>query len=144
VIDGSRVAAALGCRLDAEAALHRHRHALTERHVSLRPSADGMAWLSALLPLREAVTAWKHLTQTADTARASGDERTRGQLMADTLTDRLLARNSHDQVHPDVRLHLVMTDIDLTTGTGVAWLEGEPLPGGVIDDLLARASVSLR
>ena len=40
---------------DPAAAVARHRKAVDERHTSLRPAADGMVRLSALLPLSEGV-----------------------------------------------------------------------------------------
>ncbi|MHA7269169.1 HNH endonuclease [Arthrobacter sp. HLT1-20] len=61
----------------------------SERCVTLRPAADGMTYLSALLPLRQGVTVLKTLTQIADSARAKGEARGKGQIMADALVHRL-------------------------------------------------------
>ncbi|WP_287932289.1 DUF222 domain-containing protein [Arthrobacter sp.] len=76
-------------RLEPEVFTKRREKAVTERHVSLRPAADGMTLLSALIPLKHGVTILKTLTRAADTATAAGDERGRGQLMADALIHRL-------------------------------------------------------
>lgn len=92
----AREAAALGYSLDAAAAVNRRRLAETQRTVTLRPAPDQMTWLSALLPLRDGVAAWKALTQAADESRAAGDTRGRGQIMADTLTARVLTGAVHD------------------------------------------------
>ncbi|MGA7205512.1 MAG: DUF222 domain-containing protein [Specibacter sp.] len=75
--------------LEPEAFVRRLEKAETERYVSLRPAADGMTLLTALLPLRQGVRILATLTRIADTAAASGDERGKGQLMADTLIHRL-------------------------------------------------------
>ena len=44
-----------------------------------------MSQLSALLPVKDGVAVWAVLSREADRARAAGDERSRGQIMADTL-----------------------------------------------------------
>lgn len=76
---------ALVYRLDPEAPVRRAAKAASERYVSLRPAPDTMAWLSALLPVDQGVTAYAALVRTADRARAAGDDRSRGQVMADAL-----------------------------------------------------------
>ncbi len=72
-------------RLDALSVVTRNRRAENERRVSIRPAPDTMAYLTALLPVRQAVAVQVTLSRAADAARSSGDERGRGQLMADTL-----------------------------------------------------------
>ncbi|MDO6145615.1 HNH endonuclease, partial [Paenarthrobacter aurescens] len=73
----------------------------SERMVSLRPAPDTMTYLTALLPVAQGVAVYKALTQAADSARSSGDAGsggasgsgsavpTRGQVMADTLVERI-------------------------------------------------------
>lgn len=78
-------------RLDARSVVERARRAETQRCVTLRPAPDAMAYLTALLPVRDAVTAHVALTRAAEAARQSGDPRSRGQLMADTLVAALAA-----------------------------------------------------
>lgn len=85
-----REAAKLGYELDADASVNRRLHAETQRTVTLRPAPDQMTLLSALLPLRDGVAVWKALSTTADSSKAAGDERSRGQIMADTLTSHVL------------------------------------------------------
>jgi hypothetical protein len=79
-------------RLDAEAVTARRRKAESERRVSIRPAPDTMVWLTALLPVAEGVAAYAALTRGADSARAAGAPRTKGQVMADELVDRILGR----------------------------------------------------
>jgi hypothetical protein len=49
-----------------------------------------MSRLSAELPVATGVAVFKTLSDAADSARAAGDRRTRGQVMADTLVARVL------------------------------------------------------
>ena len=101
-------------RLDPHAVTKRASKAANDRHVTLRPAPDTMTWLGALLPAREGVAAYAALSKAADTARATGDERSRGQLMADTLVERLTGQAAADAV--PVEVHLVMTDQTLLAG----------------------------
>ena len=82
--------------LDPHAALDRHRQAADQRHTSIRPAPDGMARLSALVPLAEGIAVHATLSRAADRARAAGDPRTRGQVMADTLVDSVLSQVGAD------------------------------------------------
>jgi hypothetical protein len=66
-----------------------------------------MAYLTALLPVAQAVAVYHALTRHADTARAAGDPRTRAQLMADTLVDRTTGTPGGIT---GVEIQLVMTD----------------------------------
>jgi hypothetical protein len=48
-----------------------------------------MCYLTALLPVYEGVAVHAALTRHADTSRSDGDPRSRGQLMADALVERI-------------------------------------------------------
>src|SRR5690625_3511101 len=76
-------------RLDPHSIVRRAARAEQERFVSIRPAPDTMAYLTALLPVAQAVAAHTALSAAADSACAAGDERGRGQVMADTLVSRL-------------------------------------------------------
>jgi hypothetical protein len=95
-------------RLDPYAFTARAAKAATERCVTLRPAPDTMTWLTALLPVAQGVAAYASLAKAADTARASGQDRPRGQVMADTLVERLTGQATTDAVPLEV--NLVMTD----------------------------------
>ncbi|MFP5312336.1 MAG: HNH endonuclease, partial [Actinomycetes bacterium] len=75
--------------------------------VSLRPAPDTMTYLTALLPAARGVAAYAALTRDADAARASGDTRSRGQVMADTLVERVTGTPGGVA---GVEIQLVMTD----------------------------------
>lgn len=88
-------------RLDPASVVARRRRAESERHVGLRPAPDTMSRLSALLPVTTGVAVYGALVGAADSARAQGDPRSRGQVMADTLVARVLgsdARSSEPAV----------------------------------------------
>jgi hypothetical protein len=67
-----------------------------------------MTYLSGLLPVAQGVAAFAALSRHADTLRAAGDHRTRGQIMADTLVERVTGQTTATAV--PVEIQLVMTD----------------------------------
>ena len=113
--DRSLVAAARAAayRRDPRSVTERAAHAATERHVSLRPAPDTMAYLTALLPVTAGVAVYKALTGHADTLRAAGDPRGRGQLMADALVERTTGTPGGIT---GVEIQLVITDRTLFQG----------------------------
>ncbi|UKA66689.1 HNH endonuclease [Arthrobacter sp. FW306-05-C] len=134
---------AAACRRDPASVARRAAHAVTERSVSLRPAPDTMTYLTALLPVSQGVAAYAALNRDADTLRSAGDERSRGQVMADTLVERITGIPGGIS---GVEVQLVMTDHTLLQadpeparlpGYGTipaAWartiaLTGEPAPG---------------
>jgi hypothetical protein len=98
----------LGYRLDPHGYLSRIGAAEAERRVTLRPAPEVMARLTALLPVAQGVAAWAALRRDAEQARAAGDPRTLGRVMADTLVARLTGQAGADAV--PVEVALVMTD----------------------------------
>ncbi len=78
---------------DPAAAVARRARAEAERRVSLRPAPDVMSQLSVLLPVRDGVAVFATLDRVADTLVAAGDGRSRDQIRADTLVDRVLGRD---------------------------------------------------
>jgi hypothetical protein len=155
-------------RLDPHAVVDRSRRAESGRNVTLRPAPDTMSYLTGLLPVAQGVACYAVLTRAADTARAAGDPRTRGQVMADTLVTALGATTSStsttdasaaaaagvapssDPAGPagSVSVQLVMTDRTLLAGDDEpAFLLGYGIvPAGWARDLLrnTQADVFLR
>ena len=154
---------------DREAFTKRLHKAESERHVNLKPVADGMAELKALLPLKHGVAVLKTLTAVAESARNAGDKRTKGQLMADVLTHRLCRHlpcdgeaqaGPADQRDPagqaaavansdcltagsaDIHLDLIMTDRALFDGAAdPAVLTGySPIPGPAGRELVLNSA----
>ncbi len=121
-------------RRDPRSVLGRAGRAAAERTVSLRPAPDTMTYLTALLPVAQGVAVYAALTRAADSARASGGPGpcgaggwrsgssdgagsgvvpTRGQLMADTLVERITGTPGGIT---GINLDLVMTDRTLFQG----------------------------
>jgi hypothetical protein len=106
-------AKAAAYRRDPRSVAQRASHAATERTVSLRPAPDTMTYLTALLPVAQGVAAYAALTRTADSARSSGDPRSRGQVMADALVEGVTGTPGGVT---GINLDLVMTDRTLFQG----------------------------
>ena len=125
-------------RVDAQAVVERARIAESQRRVSLRPAPDTMCHLTATLPVAQGVAALAALTKAADSARANGDERTRGQLMADALVARLTGREAADDVPLEVQV--VIGDRALLAGDDTpAHVPGYgPVPARWARDLISR------
>ncbi|WP_411374725.1 HNH endonuclease [Arthrobacter sp. MPF02] len=100
-------------RRDPRSVAKRASHAVNERTVSMRPAPDTMARVTALLPVAEGVAVYAALSKEADTLRATGDERGKGQIMADTLVKR--ATGIEGGVS-SIEIQLVMTDRTLLQG----------------------------
>ena len=140
--------AAAAARLDPASVVERRRRAEADRHVTLRPAPDTMTRLSALLPVKDGVAVLAVLTNAADAARAVGDPRSRGQVMADTLVDRVLERSRDADAHAPssstgvgVDLGLVMSDASLFGHSDdPAHLTGYgPIPAELAREIMADA-----
>jgi hypothetical protein len=130
-------------RLDPRGYTERASAAAADRHVSLRPAPDTMARLGSLMPVQQGVACYAALNRAADTAIASGDTRNRGQIMTDTLVERVLQQQSADAV--PVEVNLVMTDTslfapDAAGGNEPALLDGEPIPAPIARALVLDAA----
>ena len=100
---------AVAYELDPRSVVARAEAAARGRRVSVRPAPGAMAYLSALLPVKEAVAVYAALHHAADTARTQpGEHRGRGQVMADTLVQRVTGLPDPAQV--PVEIHVVVTD----------------------------------
>ncbi len=101
-------------RLDPAAVVRRNRKAESERSVSLRPAPDTMSYLTGALPVAQGVACWASLLQAVAAAQAAGDERSKGQIMADTMVERLTGQRRADEA--PITVHVVMSDSSLFGG----------------------------
>jgi Domain of unknown function (DUF222)/HNH endonuclease len=104
----ARVAAAaktIAYRLDPQAVVDRAAKAETERTVTIRPAPETMTYLTALLPVAQGVSVYAALRREADTC---GDGRSRGQVMADTLVERVTGRSA--AAATPIAVNLVLSD----------------------------------
>lgn len=133
----------LACDLDPASVAERRRRAEKERRVTLRPAPDVMSQLSALLPVKDGVAVFAALTAAADTAIGTGDLRSRGQVMADTLVARVTGRDPRDEgADPGATINVILPDTVLTGQTDAgAHVDGYgPIPGDLARDLAAGAT----
>lgn len=133
-----REARVLAQSLDAAGAVAHLRRAENERRVTIRPAPDAMAYLTALLPMKQAVSAFATLDRDARSLISTGEagERGRGQVMADLCVERLTGV-SHARELP-VEVHLIMSDRTAFDGSGLpAWIPGQgPVPADAARDML--------
>jgi hypothetical protein len=136
--DARIVAAAkeIACRLDAKSVVDRAAKAAADRTVTIRPAPDCMTYVTALLPVAQGVGVYAALKRAADT---TFDDRSRGQVMADTLTERVTGRPA--EAPESVALNLVMSDQALWgQDNAPAVLDGYgPIPATVAQRLVHAA-----
>lgn len=133
----ARVAAAakaIAYRLDPHAVVDRAAKAENERTVTIRPAPDTMTYLTALLPVAQGVSVYAALRREADT-RCDG--RSRGQVMADALVERVTGRDP--TVPIPVAVNLVLSDETLLGGANAP---ADICGYGPIPAAVARAMVS--
>lgn len=129
-------AKAIAYRLDPHAVVDRAARAESERTVTIRPAPDTMTWVTALLPVARGVAVYAALKRAADT---TFDGRTRGQVMADALVERVTGRPAG--VAEPIAVNLVITDETLLGhGDTAAVVDGYgPIPAGVARHLVSAA-----
>jgi hypothetical protein len=130
-------AKAIAYELDPHAVVERAVRAESERTVTSRPAPDNMVIVSALLPMAKGVAVHASLIRAADTA---GDGRSRGQVMADTLYERVTGRPAEAPV--PVAVNLVLSDETLLGGDRApARVPGYgPIPAAIACRLAADAA----
>lgn len=135
----ARVAAAakaIAYRLDPQAIVDRGARAANERTVTIRPAPDTMTYLTALLPVAQGVSAYAALRREAD---IRSDGRSRGQVMADTLVERVTGQDA--TVPTPIAVNLVLSDATLLGGDSApADVSGYgPIPAAVARSMVASA-----
>jgi len=128
----------IACRLNIDAVLDRSAKAEKDRRVTIRPAPDAMTKLTVLLPLKQGVAVYAALHQAA---MVNADDRNRGQVMADTLVERVTGRPAHAPV--PVNLNLVMADTTLFGDDDQpGWVQGYgPVPAEVARRMVADATL---
>jgi hypothetical protein len=136
--DARIVAAAktIAYRLDPHAVVDRAAKAETERTVTIRPAPDTMTYLTALLPVAQGVSVYAALRREADVCT---DGRSRGQVMADTLVERVTGRSA--AAATPIAVNLVLSDETLLGGSSAAAdiCGYGPVPATVARELVSGA-----
>jgi hypothetical protein len=124
-------------RVDPGSVVRRSARAVADRRVTIRPAPDTMAVVSAVLPAAQGVAVYAALSRAADAARAGGDARGRGQMMADSLVTSVTGQPGPAQT--PVEIQLVMTDRALLHGhhAPVDIVGYGPVPAGVARGIVA-------
>ena len=145
VIDGLGTGALAGeirkrvARSDPAAVARRKAKAHEARRVGIRPTEDTMVYLTGLLPVAQGVKAFAALTKEAARLISEGDTRTKGQIMADLLVERLTGQTHAADV--GLTVDLVLSDETLL-GAGHAPASLPQLPGCVIPAQIARELIA--
>ncbi|WP_126334273.1 HNH endonuclease [Mycolicibacterium chitae] len=123
-------------RLDPQAVVDRAARAARDRTVSVRPAPDTMTYVTALLPVAQGVSVYAALKREAD---VTCDGRSRGQVMADTLVERVTGQSA--EVPTPIAVNLVISDESLLAGDEhPARVAGYgPVPAGVARQLVRGA-----
>lgn len=136
---------ALAQKLDQKAAVDHLDRCIEERSVSVRPAPGNMAYLTALLPMPQAVAAYANLQKSTQTLIATGgaDGRTQGQIAADLLVERLTGQEEAAAVPTEI--HLIMQASSLfAPGDDSAWFPGAgPIPAQSARDFVAENDAAM-
>lgn len=141
----------LAYRLDPRGFVERSAGKAKDRRVTVRPAPETMSYLTGYLPVAQGVAVFASLKAAADSLKGLGDERSRDQIMADLLVQRVTGQSEAEPV--PVEISVVMTDQALfNTGEGAgepAHVDGfGPVPAELARRLLlagdAAATVWLR
>jgi len=134
-------AKAAAYRMDPHAVVDRAARAETERAVTIRPAPDTMTYVTALLPVAQGVSVYAALKREAD---ACCDGRSRGQVMADTLVERVTGRSAVLPV--PVAVNVVISDQALFGADNApAVIAGYgPVPSAVAQKLITDAVTERR
>ncbi|MHA3022391.1 DUF222 domain-containing protein [Mycobacterium sp. BMJ-28] len=119
-------------RLDPQAVVDHAAKAPKQRYVSFRPAPDAMTYVTALVPMTQGVAVFASLNKAVKT---NTDDRTRGQVMADTLVERVTGRPAEEPVPETV--NVVLSDEALAGGNDAATVQGYgPIPAETVRNLI--------
>jgi hypothetical protein len=137
IINRARAAVA---ELDPAAVAERRRRAEADRAVTTRPAPDTMMWLSSLMPVKQGVAVWAVLSRDADQKISAGDERSRGQIMADTLYERVLAGEAATTTNLPLTINVIVPDsVLLGDDDGTGWVQDYgAVPGDLLREWIAE------
>ncbi|WP_214401079.1 DUF222 domain-containing protein [Pseudonocardia lacus] len=126
---------------DPAAYVARGRTARADRRVGLRPAPDTMSVLTGFLPVEQGVACLAALRAHTDTVIGTGDARSRGQIMADTLVERLTGQAAAADVDVEVGIVIPVDALLDPEHRGTADVIGHgPVPAGIAHDLLTATT----
>jgi hypothetical protein len=99
-----------------------------------------MAVLTGYLPVEQGIACYAALRQHADTAVATGDGRTRDQIMADTLVERITGQATAADVNVELQLMMPLDALINADDHSAAVIPGYgPLPGKLAREIVASS-----
>ena len=120
--------------------MQRSRTERKHRRVGIRPAPDTMAVLTGYLPVEQGIACYAALRQHADTAVATGDSRTRDQIMADTVVERITGQTTAADVNIELHLMMPLDSLINPDHPKAAMIPGYgPLPAELARDILASS-----
>jgi Domain of unknown function (DUF222) len=138
--------AAVGCvrktayEADRQGYVQRGRTERHHRRVGVRPAPDTMAVLTGYLPVEQGIACYAALQRHADGIVATGDTRTRGQIMADTLVERLTGQVAAGDVNVELQLLMPLDALIKTGDLSAAVIPGYgPLPHELAREILTTS-----
>lgn len=126
-------------RIDADAERERAERSRADQRVSMFPDTDGAAILQVRGPAEQILAAFNTLGSHARGLRAAGDGRTRGQIMCQTLVERVTGLAHADDLGVEVQLVLDGPTLLGQDGEPVDLVGYGPISPDVADDLIATA-----
>jgi Domain of unknown function (DUF222) len=125
---------------DPRAYLQRGRTERKHRRVGIRPAPDTMAVVTGYLPVEQGIACYVALREHADTVVATGDTRTRDQIMADTLVERLTGQVTASDVNVELQLMMPLDSLINSRNRSAAVIPGYgPLPVDLACEILASS-----
>ena len=98
-----------------------------------------MAGLGAFLPVEQGVACWAALKARVDAVKAAGDPRTRSQIAADTLVERLTGHESAGDVDVEVNILVPVENLLDPKSQKPAEMPGfGSIPAGLADEIIGR------
>jgi hypothetical protein len=123
---------------DRQGYVERGRTERKHRRVTLRPAPDTMALLTGYLPVEQGVACYAALRQHADRLVSKGDGRSRGQIMADTLVERLTGQSRAQDVNVELQIVMPIDALLKPSIDRTAQLSGHgPLPVDLVRQVIA-------
>lgn len=123
---------------DPQGYVQRGRTARADRRVGLRPAPDTMAILSGFLPVEQGVACLAALRTHTDSVKNTGDQRSRDQIMADTLVERITGQAAAADVQAEVAIVVPVDALVRPDAGSTAEVVGYgPIPAALAKDVLA-------
>ncbi|HLM21096.1 MAG TPA: DUF222 domain-containing protein [Propionibacteriaceae bacterium] len=125
---------------DREGYVRRGRTERKHRRVGVRAAPDTMAILTGYLPVEQGIACYAALRQHADSAVASGDGRTRDQIMADMLMERVTGQAAASDLNVELQLMMPLDALINSKNRSAAVIPGYgPLPGDLAWEIMVSS-----